>query len=339
MTIPRIWIMSGNRRGDDSQACALAEELRLPFESRKLLYNWRYWLGGRFMGASPACVVEEVRERTLVPPWPDLIILVGKRPVPVATWVKEQSGGRTRLVLIGHPRVDPGIFDLVYATRQYLTPEAPSVRMLPVAMSRYREPPKATAEEHGWLESLPRPHWLLMLGGDTRYWRLSPGHVAGIAAKLAYRVHRDGGSLIVARSARTADNVLDAVESRLEEERGEWRVVRHDFPRFPVLLEDADVLFPSADSVSMISESVITGKPVGIVPAEMKWRGRIALGDERRMKTNKVRDLRRFWNFLFDNQLAGTMEEPRASKTPNPVGAVAKEVRALLESSFGKLPG
>lgn len=330
--------MSGNRRGDDAQVFALAEELGLPFETRKLIYNWRFLLGGKYMGASAISVVPEVREKTLVPPWPDLIMFVGKRTVPVARWVQQQNGGRTRLVLLGHPRVDPERFDLVYTTRQYLTPSAPNVRLLPIAMSRYRKPPKPTAAERSWLESLPRPHWLLMLGGDTRHWKMRAAHIADIAVKLASRVHRQDGSLIVARSARTSGDALEAIESRLEEAFCEWRVVRHDFPRFPVLLDDADVLFPTADSISMISESVITGKPVGIVPAEMKWRGWLELGNETKMQVNWRRDLRRFWNYLLENGLAGTIDEPRASDTPNPVVAAAAEVRALLESRFGKLP-
>ncbi|HEU5482954.1 MAG TPA: ELM1/GtrOC1 family putative glycosyltransferase [Sphingomicrobium sp.] len=338
MRFPRIWTMTGPRRGDDAQACALAEELRLPFESRKLLYNWRFWLGGRFMGASAISVIDEVRRKTLVPPWPDLIIVVGKRAVPAARWVKEQSGGGTMLVLVGHPRVDPRIFDIVYATRQYLTPEIPPVRMLPVTMSPYRAPANPTDAERAWLECLRRPLWLLMLGGETKHWKMEPSQIAGIAAKLAYRASREGGSVVVARSARTSDAVLDAVEARLEGDRCEWRVLRDDFPRFPVLLEGADLLFPTADSISMISESVISGKPVGIVRPEMSWRGHLQLGNESRMRTNPRRDLRRFWNFLLDNQLAGTMEEPRASNTPNPVGAAAKEVRALLEGRFGELP-
>lgn len=338
MRFPRIWVMSGGRPGDDSQALALAEELRLPFETRRLIYNWRFWLAGRFMGASPISVIPEVREKSLIPPWPDLIIQVGKRTVPVARWVQEQSGGRTRLVLVGHPRVPPEIFDLIFTTRQYPTPSAPSVRLLPVVMSRYREPPKTTDEERSWLDSLPRPHWLLMLGGKTRHWTMRSACIADVAARLAHRVHGEGGSVIVVRSARTSDNALDMIEERLEGQECEWRAVRHAFPRFATLLDDADVLFPTGDSISMISESVITGKPVGIVHAEMNLRGRIALGSDRKVETNRARDLRRFWNFLLDNGLAGTMDEPRASKTPNPVVAAAADVRALLERQFGELP-
>lgn len=337
MSYPRIWVMSGHRPGDTAQVYALAEELRLPFETRRLVYNWRFWLRGMFMGASAISVRRDVRKATLLPPWPDLIILVGKRAVPVARWVKEQSGDRTRLVLVGHPRVPSELFDLVFTTHQYLIPTGSPVRIQPLTMSRYRQPPKPTDEEQSWLDSLPRPHLLLMLGGDTRHWALRPRTIAGHAAKLAYRASRSGGSLIVVRSARTTDEALDAIEERLEGETCEWRVVRHDFPRFAVLLANADELFPTADSVSMISESVLTGKPVGVVPVEMKLLARLGLGVEVNDSSRK-RDLRRFWNHVMGRKLAGTIDEPLASKAANPVVEAAREVRDLLERSFGKLP-
>lgn len=336
MSVPRIWVIPGNRPGDDAQVYALAEELNLPFETRKLRFNWRSLLGGKRLGASAVSVERALRERTLVPPWPDLVILVGRRSVPVARWIRDRSGGRTRLVLIGHPRVPPEAFDLVYTTRQYRTPTGAPIRLLPVAMSRYREPPRRTTEEQSWLDCLPRPRLLLMLGGRTKHWSMRPRYIAGIAARLARRAELAGGSLVIARSARTSDDALDEIERRLDAAACEWRVVRHDFPRFPVLLDDCDELFPTADSISMISESVIAGRPVGIVPVEMSLIGRIALGrtvDE----AGEERDLRRFWTYVFGERLAGTLDEPLASVTPNPVIDAAREVRELLERSFGKL--
>jgi uncharacterized protein len=333
MSIPRIWVFPGNRPGDDAQVYALAEELELPFETRPMRYNWRFRLGGRYMGASAISIVKELREKTLLPPWPDLILIAGKHPVPVACWVREQSGGRTRLVFIGHPRVPPEIFDLIYTTRSYLTPSGPSMRLLPVALSRYRESPVVAVEERAWLDSLPRPHLLMMLGGKTRHWKMRPAFIAERAAELARRAHNAAGSLIVARSARTREDALDAIEERLEDVGCEWRVVRHDFPSFRVLLDDADELFPTFDSVSMISESVITSKPTGIVPIEMNLVGRIALGPKVRENSRK-RDLRRFSNHLIENGLTGTMERPLASNTLNPAIAAAEEVRALLREKM-----
>lgn len=338
MTFPRIWVIPGNRRGDDAQVFALAEELGLPFETRKLIYKPSFWPGAGLSGVSPDTVRHDVREKTLVPPWPDLIIFVGRRSVPVARWIREQSGGRTKLVFIGHPRVDPGTFDLVFTTRQYRTPTGPSMRLNSVAMSRYREPLKATAEEQSWLDSLPRPHLLMMLGGDTRHWSMRPRATAKKAGELAYRAERAGGSLIVVPSARTSEKLLDAIEERLDGAGSEWRVVRSDFPRFQLLLEDGDFLFPTADSVSMISESAITHRPVGIVPIEKSWMGWLVLDGEVN-DTSPQRDLRRFWRHVLDEKLVGTMEEPLASGIANPVIGAAAEVRSLLESSFGKAGG
>ena len=336
MTLPRIWVIPGNRPGDDAQVYALAEELRLPFETRKLVFNWRFWLNGKHMGASPISVEKGLRERTLVPPWPDLIIMVGRRAVPVARWVQDQSGGRTRLVYVGHPRVEPETFDLVFTTRQYRTPVGKPMRLQPIAMSRYREAPAPTSEERAWLDSLPRPHLLLMLGGKTRHWRLHPKFVGDVASRIAERADESAGSLIIVRSARTGEDVLDEIDRRLEKSNFNWCLVRGDHPRFPVLLDDADELFPTADSISMISESIVTGKPVGIIPVEMSWIGRFALG--RKVNERSAgRDLRRFWNYVLEQKLAGPLEHPLASNAPNPVIEAAHEVRDLVERTFGGL--
>ncbi len=329
-------MIPGNRPGDDAQVYALAEELRLPFETRKLSFKRALWTRGKLNRVSPFDVEPEIRERTVVPPWPDLIILIGRRAAPIARWVKEQSGGRTLLVYVGHPRVPPETFDLVFTTRQYLTPTGSPMRLQPLAMSRYRKPAEPDDEERRWLEALPRPHLLLMLGGKTRHWSMRPRYIAKVAVRLAQRAERAAGSLIILRSVRTSGDCLDEIERQLESTRCEWRVVRGDFPRFPVLLHDGEELFPTADSISMVSESIIAGKPVGIVPVEMNLIGRIMLG-ARVDETNPKRDLRRFWDYVLGRKLAGPIDDPVASQSANPVIDAALEVRALLEATVGKL--
>jgi mitochondrial fission protein ELM1 len=204
-----------------------------------------------------------------------------------------------------------------------------------LSLSRYRVAPKPTEAEKSWLDSLPRPHVLMMLGGKTRHWKMRPAFIAERAAELAERAARAGGSLIVARSARTPEKAVDAIERRLEDARCEWRVVRGPLPRFSVLLDDADELFPTFDSVSMISESVISGKPTGIVPAEMNWFGRLILGGQVDPH-NRKRDLRRFSNHLLERGLAGMMDHPVASKVANPAIEAAREVRRLLDADSPK---
>ena len=116
MSAPRIWVLLGPRTGDNNQALALAEALALPFETRTLAYNavqaLSVWL------PATAATLDRASRRRLQPPWPDLVIAIGRRSVPVARWIKRRNGGRTRLVRIGHPRLDPALFDLVITTRQ-----------------------------------------------------------------------------------------------------------------------------------------------------------------------------------------------------------------------------
>ncbi len=323
MSQPRIWVLLGPRTGDNNQALALAEALGLPFETRTLAYNAlqavSVWL------PPTALTLDRASRRRLQSPWPDLVIAIGRRSVPVARWIKKQNQRRTKLVRIGHPRIDPRLFDLVVTTRQYPVPPGDNVVLLPLAMSRFSTPPEPTPDEAAWLADLPAPRRLLAIGGATKYWSLSANRVADAIRTLGQR----DGSLVVATSRRTDPGIAAAARALLP---SSGRLVEGSCPRFPVLLDAADEIFVTGDSISMLSEAILTGKPVGLVPIEQDDKGRRKLGDvpQDAGPDARRRDLRRFWNFLRDQQLIGTVERPIAAKVENPVETAAKAVRALL---------
>ena len=328
---PRIWALLGHRRGDNNQVLALAEALKLPFETRTLKYNLLRALEGDYLGASLASVAKAARG-FIRPPWPDLLIAIGRRSVPVARYVREQSGGRTKLVLIGHPRVDPRDFDLVITTPQYPVPRHPNVILLTLAMAREQQAIAADAWEAEWFASLPRPHLLFAIGGPTKYYDLPTASMIDAAQRIARRAEAGGGTLIVAGSPRTEKDTVDRVGKLVD--GSQHRLVRGSRPRFPLLLEDADEIFVTADSMSMISEAILTGVPVGLVPVELNATGRKWLGDDstRGKGKGKRRDLSRVWRLLEEQGMIGAIEEPRASKVPNPVHEAAERVRSLLGS-------
>ena len=320
MSDPRIWVLLGPRTGDNNQALALAEALGLPFETRTLAYNplqaLSVWL------PPTALTLERDSRKHLQPPWPDLVIAIGRRSVPIARWIRKQNNGRTKLVRIGHPRIDPGLFDLVITTRQYPVPPGDNVLLLPLAMSRFFTPPEPTAEETDWLHSLPSPRRLLAIGGATKYWSLSAGRVADAITNLQQK----DGSLIVATSRRTDPEVTKAIRAALAPAS---QLVDGAFPRFPVLLNQADEIFVTGDSVSMVSEAILTGKPVGMIPIELSNSGRRRLGTNVEDGAGK-RDLRRFWESLEGAGMIGTIDAPVSSAVENPVGVARAEVLRLL---------
>jgi len=323
MTSPRIWVLLGPRTGDNNQALALAEALGLPFETRTLRYNPLQALSVRL--PPTAATLDRASRRHLRPPWPDLVIAIGRRSVPVARWIARRNSGRTRLVRIGHPRIDPRLFDLVITTRQYPVPPGDNVLLLPLAMSRFSNPPEPTADEADWLAELPSPRRLLAIGGATKYWSLSAPRVAQASQSLQGRA----GSLVIATSRRTDSEVTAAVKAALSPST---RLVEGAFPRFPVLLSQADEIYVTGDSVSMLSEAILTGKPVGLVPIEQDEKGRRKLGETPQDvgPDARRRDLRRFWDYLQQENLVGTVEQPRAAKIENPVETAARSVRVLL---------
>jgi len=326
VTEPLIWVLIGERTGDNNQALALAEALGLPFEVKRLDYNalqsLSVWL------PPTAITLTKPARAGLEGPWPDLVIAIGRRSVPVARWIKRQSGGRTRLVRIGHPRIDPTLFDLVITTRQYPVPPGTNVVLLPVAMSRHLEPPEPSTAEEKWLDAVPTPRTLLAIGGATKYWTLPTQRIKQIVAE-----HEPGRSLIIVTSRRTDPALVDRLRG-IAAARPEFRLVDGPSPRFAVLMAAADEIFVTGDSVSMLSEAVLTGKPVALIPIEQDDKGRRALGPEPRETgpDARRRDLRRFWNYLIEQGMVGTIDSGpnRAAIIPNPNCIAAEAVRRLL---------
>ncbi|MCW3798499.1 mitochondrial fission ELM1 family protein [Sphingomonas sp. BN140010] len=323
---PRVWALLGAHTGDNNQVLALARALGVPFERVELRYNLLRKLGPRLLGTSLAAVTADSRQ-LLRPPWPDLVVGIGRRSVPVARWLKQQSGGHTKIVRLGDPRHDPALFDLVLTTPQYRVPEAPNVVQLPLALSPYQELAVAEPDEAAWLQACDPPHLLLAIGGETRNWRLSKEVVSKAARRLIERAGQ--GCLTIVTSARTSPDLRHALRS-LCTEHPRCRLVAGPRPRFAVLLADADECFVTADSVSMLSEAVLAGKPVGMVPVELTAAGRRRLGER---SGEGHRDLRRFWERLERDGLVGTVDAPRRGRVENPIETAVRAVRELLERS------
>ena len=126
-----VWVLLGGRTGDNNQLLRLASELGLPFRTLDLRYNALHILPTRLLGASLASLEPHARE-LIAPPWPQLVLGIGHRSVPVALAIGALSGGTSKLVRLGNPRLDPRRFDLIITTPQYRVPAAVNVLRLPL---------------------------------------------------------------------------------------------------------------------------------------------------------------------------------------------------------------
>ncbi len=330
----RVWALLGPHRGDNNQILALAEALGLPFEEKNLRYNQLRRLQPALLGATLRSVAADARAQLEGDP-PDLTISTGHRSVPAVRALRERSGGRMRAVHLGYPRIAPAHFDLVVPTPEYPVPDAPNVLRVPFALSPLAAKPRSDPAELELLRQLPGPRRLFVLGGPTLYWELPQEEMLGALERLLAIAAERGGSVLAIGSPRTPANLLDAVERRLHRaDVPTFMAPREGKPSYPSMVEAADEIYVTADSVAMVADAVNTRKPVGIIPIGKSALGRVAIGLADRLRPGKrlfPRDLRYFWGSLGDHGFLGTIDEPRASNPPDFTELVAKRVRQLLE--------
>ncbi len=262
--LPRTWIVDAYRAGERTQLRALAEGLGFPFEVKTLRYR-KYEMRTNLFRGSDLRGIDPATSDTLVAPWPDLVLSMGMRNEPVCRWIRNQSGGRTRLVFLGRLWADPKQFDLVITTPQYRVPERPNVlrNALPLHGVSPGHLVAAAARWSPRLSHLPRPFITVNIGGTSgpyAFGRRAARRLVRDAVALA-RARR--ASLLVSSSARTPACAIDAFAAQHEVPMELYRWQRGDSEN-PYLgfLALADEVIVSADSISMLSEGCATGKPV-----------------------------------------------------------------------------
>ena len=164
----RVWLVLGDKMGDNGQVYTIRDALNWPVEIKHIKMLAQYVFGKPKVGPTLYHIDREASD-ALQPPWPDLIITVGRRPANVALWIREQSGGRTRIVLVGKPSGMMQQFDLIIASSENRFPPLPNV--LPIALPLMQVDKAKVADAAAkWREPLaqyPRPLIAVMIGGPT----------------------------------------------------------------------------------------------------------------------------------------------------------------------------
>ena len=272
---PLVWLLLGERLGDNAQIRTLGSMLGLASETKYLRYNGLYQVPNTLKGASLVSVQRETRH-DLTPPWPDLVILCGRKSVATARWIKKQSKGRTKLIAIGRPRVGLDIFDLVVTTPQYRVPNEPNVVELLIPLSGVSEEDLRDARRL-WKSSvadLPEPRIALLVGGDT-----TTGCLDEVAAdrlgRLASRYAKSrGGSLMITTSPRTkfkaAEALINAITVPSKIHR--WAPGLSTPNPYLGFIGMADEVIVTCDSASMIADAAVAKKPILLFDVPMQPR-------------------------------------------------------------------
>lgn len=277
--VPKVWLLLGERQGDNAQVLALGRALTLDLgwdcAVKQIRFDANCEVAFHQRGATLIGVDVGLSD-ALSAPWPDVIVAVGRRLAPVSRWLKDQTGGRLLNVHLGRPRVAYHHFDLIVTTPQYGLPAAPNVTTLtlPVIM---HDDTVLDAEAAHWepqLRHLPRPWTAVFVGGPTSQLRFDREVGGDLLARAKAHVAAAKGSLLVTTSPRTTMDVTDLFENEIGHAHFLHRWSRHAPNPYQAFLRLADDFIVSNDSVSMIAEAVDMMKPLYVfqVPRRDKRR-------------------------------------------------------------------
>ena len=133
------------------------------------------------------------------------------------------------------------------------------------------------------------------------------------------------GSVIVSGSPRTPPATLTLLREQIEAATNA-KLAPSVVGGLGELFDGADEIVVTGDSMAMLAEAILTKKPVGILPLELSnfgWR-KLGVAPARTEMELSRRDLRRYWQDLWDRGLAGTIDEPRKADVEDPSLSAAR---------------
>ena len=260
---PLVWVLHDGKAGMASQALGLAEATGFACIEKSLTVRapWAYlppqlWL-------APLAAVSD-GGLPLRPPWPDVVIGCGRNTAAPALAIRRASGGRTIAAQIQDPRLGRDAFDLMVVP-EHDRLRGPRVVTSKGALNRVtQEKLAAAARRFPELAALPRPILGVLIGGSNRAYRLGLDRLGQIADAVAASVKATGGSAVLTPSRRTGAEGVALLRERLAGLAATVWDMTGDNPYYAYLAV-ADTFLVTADSVSMISEAAMTGKPVHII--------------------------------------------------------------------------
>lgn len=214
-------------------------------------------------------------------PLPKLLITTGRRMAGFSIGMRRLSRGATKTIHIQDARLDPNLFDaLVVPAHDPIARTEPRPDNLIISKGALNRLTKDTIAEAA--ADLPERYhrlkgrkFLVMLGGKNKRYNPTAEDFVSLGDQLHALSQKQAAQLIIVPSSRTPKAHLAALMGRCNPARTHLWDGQDPNP-YPGLLGLVDAVVVTSDSVNMVSEATITGKPVLIAELQPET-GRIAM--------------------------------------------------------------
>lgn len=266
-----IWALYDDRKGSVGQAKGIVMKLGDGFDvvEKEIVYNKLAALPNWLRRSTLIGVDLEKSSPLKGEEFPDAVISVSRRTLPIALWIKKHSNGKTKIIQLMYPgKFGTDQIDLLVIS-EHDRGKADGDNVFYVTGSPHRAFPEVLDEaREKWtpiFSKLPRPWTVVILGGEIKNKPVAPENFELLAKRLLQLHEVISGSILVTSSRRTGKQAEDIIMNKIK-----------DIPSYTYLWGEkkdnpimgfyacADRIIATGDSVSMVCESCGTGKPVMI---------------------------------------------------------------------------
>ncbi|MBP9791963.1 MAG: mitochondrial fission ELM1 family protein [Rickettsiales bacterium] len=264
------WIVTNSNAGVQSQALGLAEALGVKTEIKHVQRKFPFSLIPPIMKTIGRWSINFTTSNSnkLEAPWPDLVIACGAQSVHFCLYIKEKSKGKTFCIFLQDPKIPAENFDLVIKMK-HDSITGPNVIASNLSLNRIT-PEKLTEESKKFeylFKKYKEPFFTILIGGSTKRYKMSQRACEDIINKINTLIKENPNtSLLITPSRRTPKYLLDLLNQYFKDNKN---IYLHDLntktnPYF-AMLEKANKIFVTNDSVNMVSEACSTGKQVYVL--------------------------------------------------------------------------
>ena len=263
------WILCDEGKiGTYRQCLALAKILEIEpiHKSVNLKLPYR-WLPPQLMvGLKNPLALQRLTTFRLDEPYPKLVIAAGRQAVNAALVLRHTC----KTIVLQNPRINPRYFDIVIPP-YHDEVQGENVISTLGALHPIRSE-ELTPLRHQYYQ---RPTLTVVVGGDSQHYRYTSTYIQNLGLALRKIIETPGplygAKLLITPSRRSRaellfelKRILVGTDFELWDNQGENPYLRY--------LACADTVIVTGDSISMMSEACITGKPVYIyeIPSSSK---------------------------------------------------------------------
>jgi mitochondrial fission protein ELM1 len=288
------WCITEGKQGMIHQVHGLAQAMGLTYASRqvKLRLPWHYLPNGCYPLINYAIAnINDFSPKHC----PRIIITCGKRSIFASLYLKSVLGNRIKTIHIQNPQIATSRFDHVVAP-QHDALSGENVISTRFAINHITATLLTQSADALQKHFKPhsRPLTLVILGGTNRHFDFTTASLTSLCQSLT-TLCMDGGECVVVPSRRTPDDVCEQFRAWAEQTSNAHFWTDGNFNPYLGLLAICDRVIITADSSSMISESISAKKPTYIYQLPAK---------------RQHNRLMRFIEMLFVDKLAQPLSFP-----------------------------